>query len=246
MSRLDKFNALLLALIFAAMPCWAQFTIPFATGAANSAPVTPIIQTAGDATHCGVFATNPSTTCAFASNVAAGHHILVTVVSDPAATSITAPTATGLTFAACGTPSTSYGAWISSSTSAQAYTVNLAAATTAGVGLQGVMYEVVSAAGACDGATYGSQAFCSSCTGPSLTTTVSGDLVINGFTSSSAVTSVTYTAPFAASPAFFDNPSSGQSQGNGYDVQATAGPISASWTNGTAVSGGVMIVAVKP
>ena len=68
MSRLDKFNALLLALIFAAMPCWAQFTIPFATGAAKSAPTSntftrvQFVNTSNTCTACTTFSlTVPST-----------------------------------------------------------------------------------------------------------------------------------------------------------------------------------------
>lgn len=84
--------------------------------------------------------------------------------------------------------------------------------------------------------------FCSSCTGPSITTVTNGDIVL-AFLIGFAPT-LTFNSPFTATD--LNTSVNSTNVAAAHDVQGAAGAINASWSNGGASFQVTAIVAIKP
>jgi len=220
----------LLALLLLASPCWAQYTVPLYTqsrsagGAANPA----VVQSKAAA---GAFATNPSTSAAYTSNVTSGNILVVTVYQSGG--TINTPTGSGagcttLTYTSQGTPGHGMNIWTATAGATGACTISDTGTSTGNVALNLVVVEisgvvtttpVVSA--------YDAIGACSSCTGTGLTTSVGNSMVLT-FIMRSAGATVSAPSPFS-----FDinaNNSQGAYNGVGHYLLVAAGSYTPTWT----------------
>jgi hypothetical protein len=220
---------------------------PTTAGGPSEVQVSPNVTSGGASTTCQVFATNPSTTCTFGASLGASHHLTASILASAAVTSFTTPTGSGAgcpsTWTVVGTSGTKGAIYISSATSAGACTVTIAAASSGGLSLQGTIRELAGVIATADVSSISqSVGFCTSCTGPSMTTSVSGDFVTCDALATGSAGTMAVTSPFTADV----NTTGGVDQISGYRVQASAGAISMAYTSSGGSGWIVNCVAVEP
>jgi hypothetical protein len=196
------------------------------------------------------YASNPSSNCVFGSNVTSGQIVLFYEFESGGLTlqapTKTAGTATIGTLTAVGTPANNQAVYVASVTGTGSLTITGSA--TGGTNTFAVSgYALASTSTTTDGTpSYVAYSYCGSCTGPTTTTSASGDMVIT-FWSSSVGPSTTRTpgANQYSEIDFSTYPSSDYYESGGSYVQTTAGQIGEVWTNGSGNNGYAVIVALK-
>jgi len=190
---------------------------------------------------CGSFSVNPSCTATFVSNANAGD-TLVAGLSGSSGVTISAPTGCVSSWASVNSDATTnQSLYIGtvSSTGSCAVTVNGTDATATSI--YEIVYELSNTIATVDQSAFRSVAFCnSSCSGPTITNTVNGDInLVFVFNGTGNVTG--FNSPYSGSGISIN----GSPSGYAYHVLAVAGADNATWTSagGTYVSAAV---SVKP
>jgi hypothetical protein len=191
----------------------------------------------------GAYAT--SATCTFGSNVTTGH-VLAAWGGISGAYTLATPTnsgtATTSAWTLAGTQANGQGIWVASVTATGTLTIT-SSYTGSSSTFAVAAYELTGATTTVDQVSYSTFAYCSTCGGPSITTTVGGDMVLN-FAAAFANSTFTATGVFGLNFSTYSAAAAWTTSGM-YYAQAAAGAVSASWTLSAGTSGIASIIAIK-
>lgn len=188
----------------------------------------------------GTYGSNPSITAAYTSNVVSGN-ILVVAAGGGTYTAWNLPTGSGTgcsstTFTAQGSPSLSspgMSAWTGTASGSGACTITASATSSGATSLGAIVYEIMG--GTTSGiviSTYGVTSGCTSCSGNTLTTVSTNNLVLTFLFNGGGNAPLTAPSPFS----FDINANDVLYSGGGHYAQAAAGLYSPTWTSGTSAN----------
>jgi len=199
-----------------------------------SAPT--VVQT--PCTH-STYATNPTLSCTFGSNVTSGDILVVWIYADSQIT-ISAPSGCVSSWSVIGSPTNQQAAYIGTANATGTCSITVSGLSSSAGCLAAVGYDLQNAISATDGVNYSSFSYCTSCLNGSITTSTNNDLVL-GFVFQGSGT-VTIGSPFTSD---FSGNAQGIILAAGHYALATAGNTNMSWSDSG--SGGFSAtLAVKP
>jgi hypothetical protein len=190
---------------------------------------------------CGTFATNPSCTATSGSSASSGD-VLVAYYWGGSGVTFNTPTGCS-TWSLVNFNSGSLQAfYIGTVTSTGSCAVTGTGNSSGGQSMNFLVFEIAHAIATVDQFNYTTDMEeCNSCTGPSITTTVSNDMVIS--VSNNCTGTITANSPFSLD---LNVNQSGNPLMTMHDVQGSAGAISATWTATGGCGIGTAVIAVEP
>lgn len=217
----------------------------------SAAAVPSVVNTCGT----GAFGTNPSAsftygtggsgTCANTSTPTSGDILTVFIYGLIGTPTIATPSGCATWTLVQHDATNDQSIYVGSASSSGSCTVTESTTSSSNASVDVVGYDVSHALTTTDGSNSALSAFCTSCSGPSITTTVNGDMVLSVTVESGTSHTDTVSSPFTQDY-FSQNASSGDTQLAGHDLQATAGAINMSWTDSSGNNFYTLIVGLKP